>query len=118
MKEFADTLAAIEKPLIDCEMVSYILSGLNSEYDSFVTTITTRLDPISMEELYGHLLTFKSQLEQQTTVLDILFPFVNVVTKTTNNRGSISSHYNSIQGNSSIRSTGRERDRGHGPPHS
>jgi hypothetical protein len=64
MKEFEDTLAAIEKSLTDCEVVSYILSGLNSEYDSFVTIITTRLDLISMDELYGHLLTFESQLEQ------------------------------------------------------
>lgn len=29
MKEFEDTLAAIEKSLIDSEVVSYILSGLN-----------------------------------------------------------------------------------------
>jgi hypothetical protein len=118
MKEFEDTLAAIEKPLNDCEVVSYILSWLNSEYDSFVTTITTWLDPISMEELYGHLLTFESQLEQQTTVPDIVFPSTNVITKTNKNRGSGSSHYNSIHGNSSTRSKGRGRDRGRGPPHS
>jgi hypothetical protein len=85
-----------EKPLTNCEVVSYILSGLNLEYDSFVTTITTQLDPISMEELYGHLLTFESRLEQQTTVPDIVFPFANVFTKTTNNCGSGSSHYNSV----------------------
>jgi len=62
-----------EKALTNCELVSYILSGLNLEYDSFVTTITAQLDPISMEELYGHLLTFESWLEQQTTQYLILF---------------------------------------------
>jgi hypothetical protein len=118
MIEFEDTLAAIEKPLNDCEVVSYILSWLNSEYDSFVTTITTWLDPISMEELYGHLLTSESQLEQQTTVPDIVFPSANVITKSNKNRGSDSSHYNSIHGNSSTWSKGRGRDRGRGPPHS
>jgi hypothetical protein len=46
LKEFANTNAAIDKPLIDCEVVSYILAGLSLEYDSFVTTVTTRLDPI------------------------------------------------------------------------
>jgi hypothetical protein len=46
MKEFADTNAAIDKPLIDCEVVSYIFARLSLEYDSFVTTVTTRLDPI------------------------------------------------------------------------
>jgi hypothetical protein len=76
-------------------VVSYILSRLNLEYDSFVTTITARVDPISMEELFGNHLTFESRLEQQTTVPNIVFPSTNVVTKTTNNRGSSSSHYNS-----------------------
>lgn len=76
-------------------MVSYILYRLNSEYDSFVIIITTRVDPISMEELFGHLLTFESRLEQQTIVPNIIFPSANVVTKATNNRGSSSSHYNS-----------------------
>jgi hypothetical protein len=108
MKEFVDTLAAVDKPLTDCEVVSYILVGLSSEYDSFVTTVTTRIDPILLEDLYGHLLTFESRMEANNPAADVGFPSANFVTKTNNNRGSGSSNYNSGRGNSySSRSRGR-----------
>ena len=51
-----DTLAAIAQPLNDFELVSFLLAGLGLDYDSFVTPVTTRVDPLSIEELYGHLL--------------------------------------------------------------
>jgi hypothetical protein len=51
-----DTLAAVEQPLNDFDLISFLLAGLGSEYDAFVTSVTTRIDPISLEELYGHLL--------------------------------------------------------------
>ena len=51
-----DTLAATAQPLNDFELVSFLLAGLGLDYDSFVTPVTTRVDPLSIEELYGHLL--------------------------------------------------------------
>jgi hypothetical protein len=45
----ADTLAAIDQPLNEFDLVSFLLAGLNSDYDSFVTSVTTRVDPISLE---------------------------------------------------------------------
>ena len=56
---FYDTLAAIGQPLQDSEVVSYILGGLDSTYDSLVTSITTQVDPISLEDLFSHLLSHK-----------------------------------------------------------
>jgi hypothetical protein len=53
----AHTLAAIDEPLKESEVVFYILAGLSTDYDPLVTSITTRIDPISLEDLYGHLLT-------------------------------------------------------------
>jgi hypothetical protein len=48
-----DTLAPIDQPLNEFDLVLFLLAGLSSGYDSFVTSFTTRVDPISLEELYG-----------------------------------------------------------------
>jgi hypothetical protein len=50
------SLAAAGQPLNDFELVSFLLAGLGSEFDPFVTSVTTRVDPLSLEELYAHLL--------------------------------------------------------------
>ena len=42
----AHTLSSIEEPLKDSELISYIIVGLSTDYDSLVTSITTRLEPI------------------------------------------------------------------------
>lgn len=42
-------------PLQDEEFVSYLLSGLGLDYQSLVTSLMTRTDPISMDDLYGYL---------------------------------------------------------------
>ena len=55
-KGLADTLVAVGQPLNDFEIISYLLASLGPEYDPFVTSVTTRVDPLSIDELYGHLL--------------------------------------------------------------
>jgi hypothetical protein len=55
IKAMSDNMAAAGQHLNDFESVSYLLAGLGSEYDPFVTSVTTRLDPLSIDELYGHL---------------------------------------------------------------
>ena len=62
-KGLADTLAAAGQPLNDFEIVSYLLAGLGPEYDPFVTSVTTRVDPLSIDEPYGHLLAHENRLE-------------------------------------------------------
>ena len=59
-----DTLASIGNPLNDYELVSYFLFGLGSEYDSFVTSVTTRVDPMTHDDLYSHLLAHELRLKQ------------------------------------------------------
>jgi hypothetical protein len=36
-------------------VLSYLLAGLPSDYDSFVTSITTENEALSLEEVYAHL---------------------------------------------------------------
>lgn len=56
MKEIADGLGDAGHPLTDDDLVAYILAGLSKEYDSFVTSIETRREKVSSDELHGYLL--------------------------------------------------------------
>lgn len=59
-------MSAAGNPLSPTEFTSYLLAGLNSEYDAFVTSVTARLEPMAPEELYGLLLTHESHLAHST----------------------------------------------------
>jgi hypothetical protein len=65
MKSLADDMASAGKKLDDEELCSYILAGLDYEYNSFVSSIAVRVESITLGELYSQLLSFKSRLEIQ-----------------------------------------------------
>lgn len=64
MTSWADELAAAGKPLDDEEMISYILAGLDSDYNPLVSSITRQAD-LSLSDLYADLLSFDAHLESQ-----------------------------------------------------
>lgn len=46
--------------------MAYLLAGLGSDYDPFVTSITTKTEALSLDDVYAHLLTFEAhQLQHQ-----------------------------------------------------
>lgn len=51
MKNLADEMAGVEKPLEDEEFNSYILTGLCPKYYQLVTSIVTHVEPILFTEL-------------------------------------------------------------------
>jgi hypothetical protein len=57
MKGFADELAAAGKCLDDEEVVTYILAGLDFEYNPFVESFITKTKPQMLNDLYSQLLT-------------------------------------------------------------
>jgi hypothetical protein len=65
MKGLVDEMAAAGKPLDNEELVMYICNGLDTEYNSLVSALVTRLEPITPSELYSQLLSFESRLELQ-----------------------------------------------------
>jgi hypothetical protein len=79
-KSLADTLAAAGQPLNDFELVSFLLAGLGSEFDPFVTFVTSLVDPMSAEELYAHLLTHEMGLGHNNMAAEIVFLYANVAT--------------------------------------
>jgi hypothetical protein len=53
MKKFADELASAGKVLEDEEIVSYILNALDSTYTPLVSSVISRMDAISVNDLYS-----------------------------------------------------------------
>ena len=64
-------LAAVNKPFSDLEKQSFLFAGLGSEYTPFVTSVTTRADTLSIEEICGHLLAHELCLEHTQPVIDV-----------------------------------------------
>jgi hypothetical protein len=82
-----DALAVVGQPLNGFEMVSFLPVGLGSDFDHFVTFVTTRAEPFFVDEIYGHLLSHEMQLEQHQASLDLLVAGANFA-----NRGYSSHH--------------------------
>lgn len=53
-------------------------AGLLKEFGSLVTSITTRINPVSMNDLYGHLLTHEQRIETHHSSPDLSLAAVNV----------------------------------------
>jgi hypothetical protein len=65
MKSLADEMASVGKKLDDEELTSYVLAGLDVEYNSLVSSITARVEPNTFGELYSQLLAFENHLDLQ-----------------------------------------------------
>ena len=74
-----DELAVAGHALHCDEIISYLLSGLGHDYDSFVTTITAHTDPVTLEEVYALLLTIESRLQHHNS--PIVQPTIHVATR-------------------------------------
>jgi hypothetical protein len=48
MKSLADEMASAGRKLEDKEIISYILTGLELEFNPIVSAITTRVEPITL----------------------------------------------------------------------
>jgi hypothetical protein len=68
---FSHLLAAICKPIEASKLVSHILVGLGAEYDLLLTSVTTRQYSISLNDLYGYLLSYELRLEHHKSTVDL-----------------------------------------------
>ena len=60
MKALGDEMAAAGKPLDNEEMVAYIINGLDAEFNPITSALITRVEPITMSELFSQLLSFET----------------------------------------------------------
>jgi hypothetical protein len=65
MRSYADEMASAGAGLPDEELVSYILAGLDEDYNPVFTAIVARTDFVTPDDLYTQLLSFKQHLTLQ-----------------------------------------------------
>jgi gag-polypeptide of LTR copia-type len=63
MQGLADRLRNVGSMITDQDLVIYILQGLDSEYDAFVTAFSMRQDSPSMSELHSLLLAHEARIQ-------------------------------------------------------
>ncbi|KAF5463307.1 hypothetical protein F2P56_019229 [Juglans regia] len=68
-KSLAATLGAASHTPSDQEFTIYLLAGLGSDYESLVTSLTTRPNPLTPHQIYSFLLNHESRLSHQTNSL-------------------------------------------------
>ncbi|KAJ9692772.1 hypothetical protein PVL29_011723 [Vitis rotundifolia] len=70
IRNICDNLTAVGELVSEQDQIMAILGGLGPEYNPFVVTITSRAEPISVEELQSHLMVFERQrsVEEQTLI--------------------------------------------------
>ena len=64
MKGLADEIGAAGKKLEDDDLIDYILNGLDSEYNPFVSSVSIK-DSLSLDDLYAQLLSYEARLQQR-----------------------------------------------------
>ncbi|KAF5442908.1 hypothetical protein F2P56_035516 [Juglans regia] len=68
-KNLSSQLDAAGHSLLDSEFTIFLLAGLGTDYESLVTSLTTRPDPLTPHQLYSYLLNHESRLSHQTNSL-------------------------------------------------
>jgi hypothetical protein len=82
-----DTLATVDQPLPLHEALSFLLVGLESKYDSLVTSVKTQLHPMSLDDLYGHMLSHELRLAQHQPTIDLSNVSANFTNKSSSTCG-------------------------------
>lgn len=58
MKAYGDELASAGRPVQNEEMISFILSGLDLEYNPLVSSVLRRVESINLSDLYAQMMTY------------------------------------------------------------
>ncbi|KAK6164426.1 hypothetical protein DH2020_001290 [Rehmannia glutinosa] len=90
VKSCCDLLAAAGHKIEEPEQIMYILSGLGSEYNSVLVTLTSRLAHFTLSDAHSMLLSFENRLENTESSLgnfDGTQFSVNIATHQQNRRG-------------------------------
>ena len=66
MRGYADELAAAGKPLDEDELVSFLLAGLDLDYNPLVSALDARTEPVTVDALYSQVCNFDQRVELLT----------------------------------------------------
>jgi hypothetical protein len=62
MKALGDEMKKAGQPLDDEELVEYIITSLDEEYTPLVSALCARVEPISISEIFSHVLNFVTRV--------------------------------------------------------
>jgi hypothetical protein len=66
IKGFTSELAAADAPLRDEDVIAYLLAGLGPDYDSFITSMTTKTGALTLDNVYNYFMSYEArQLQHQ-----------------------------------------------------
>ena len=68
LKSICNSLVAIGKPISEKDYLIYLFSGLDREYNPFVTSIQNRSNQPTIEQIHSQLLSYDFRLLQQNSV--------------------------------------------------
>lgn len=63
MRSLADEIVSAGKAIDDDELVSYVLAGLDFDYNPIVSALVARTEPIGVGEMYSQLLSFERRMD-------------------------------------------------------
>ncbi|XP_026398483.1 uncharacterized protein LOC113294302 [Papaver somniferum] len=69
-RDIIDNLAVDDTTITNTELRHCILAGLDSSYDAIVTSLTTSMGTMKLEDFITYLLTFELRVEQQNKTLN------------------------------------------------
>ena len=64
MKELTDDMAVVGKKLEDEEIASYILVGLDIDFNPIVSSMASRIEPLTLSELYTQQVSWEQRMDQ------------------------------------------------------
>lgn len=71
IKNLAIEMAAADAPLRDDEVIAYLLAGLGADYDAFVTSMTTKCETLSLDDVYAYLMVFEACQSQHQAEMQL-----------------------------------------------
>lgn len=99
IKSTVDSLISVGYEVSNNEHIESILDGLPSDYDAFVTSVSTRSDPFTVSEIEAHLLAQETRIERNQNDTSLYANLANVTSKNgaSKNQYSTSSNNNRNQ---------------------
>ncbi|XP_073368117.1 uncharacterized protein [Aegilops tauschii subsp. strangulata] len=100
----ADQLAAVGRPMRDEDIITAVITGLDSDYEPLITAYTTRPEGMTLGEFYSHAISFERRREYNAARLHLQHggSSVNYVTRDSNGNTN-----NSNRGKGNYRGKGR-----------
>lgn len=94
IKSTVDSLIAVGYDMNNNEHVESILDGLSSDYDAFITSVSTRLDPFTISEIEAHLLAQETRIEKNQSENMLYANLANMSLRNGNFRNQYSTNSN------------------------